>query len=145
MCCLGCCEQSVRLVDLVPYVNSLFKEICVECMVFLIGINNFQDPLVNWRQVHVGFVYMYRHIIFFICTERIILTITPVYKYKKKNFQEVPKIFYSWNGQYILYIFWSVNKYLVASVLHMIQKWMKFILFNSKTNELFCGLLQFFL
>lgn len=87
-------------------------------------------------QVHVGFVYIYRHIFLFIGTERIILTGYLVYSqtYEHFFFKEIHKILYSWNGQYILPIFWSMNKYLVTSVPYMILKWMKFILFDSKTN-----------
>lgn len=108
MCCLGCCEQSVRLVDLVPYVNSLFKEICVECMVILIGINNFRDPLVNWRLTLTYddpsacwfYVYLLPHHLF-ICTERILLTwgIQCTAKHYKKKFflKEIPKIFLEWS------------------------------------------------
>lgn len=143
MCCLGCCEQSVRLVDLVPYVNSLFKEICVECMVILIGINNFRDPLVNWRLTLTYddpsacwfCVYLLPHHLSFVLRELSwlgVFSVQPSIIRKKIFLKKFPK--YSWNGQYILSIFWSMSKYLVTSVLYVILKWMKFILFNNKTN-----------
>lgn len=108
MCCLGCCEQSVRLVDLVPYVNSLFKEICVECMVILIGINNFRDPLVNWRLTLTYddpsacwfCVYLLPHHLSFVLRELSwlgVFSVQPSIIRKKICLKEIPKIFLEWS------------------------------------------------
>lgn len=108
MCCLGCCEQSVRLVDLVPYVNSLFKEICVECMVILIGINNFRDPLVNWRLILTYddpsacwfCVYLLPHHLSFVLRELSwlgVFSVQPSIIRKTFFFKEIPKIFLEWS------------------------------------------------
>lgn len=54
-------------------------------------------------QVHVGFVYIYRHIILFIGTERTILTGYLVYSQTYEHF------FFQRNSQNIIFLEWSIH------------------------------------
>lgn len=105
----------------------------VECMVVLIRINNFQDPLVNLRlkptyddPSHVGFVNIFTvivHLILIVCTCVLNYLDWIVYSQtlEKKNSKKFPKF-------YILGMVIQTFSFLInEQVLYVVT-------FNSKTN-----------